>query len=33
VWHEHELQLVEGRWYGKDAVIQVTDPDEIAQRD
>ncbi len=33
VWHEHELQLVEGRWYGKDAVIQVTDPDEIALRD
>ena len=33
VWHEHELQLVEGRWYGKHAVIQVTDPDEIALRD
>lgn len=33
VWHQHELQLVEGRWYGKDAVIQVTDPDEIALRD
>ena len=34
VWHEHELVLVEGRWYGKHAAIAFDhDHDEDGQDD
>ena len=33
VWHEHDLQLVEGRWYGKHAAIQIGGDADVALQD